>query len=1130
MSETQETIIYIEQTDKDEAEFMSGRFVTPAIKKRAYINAIGAELILKYLASEGIEISDIHNLHSISKILEKIDISDIMLPNIHIDVRVVFDESKIFIPQSHFQYELTPDVYAVLKLSKDFSRVEFLGYFEPKIINVKNKNSEYYFIEQDKLSSPASFAKFVKDFNGSTSKEISPEDMLKGRMLYVSMADHNISDAEQKELFAMLISNDALRDSVLEFDNFETLSYTVCSATDLTKQKDESETLQQTQSSFEEFFGDENLSQNSEGDDLLTESTSDSVDNISEITDDDVPEFSEDGLFTNEEFDIDVLPEETVLSESENLKILEDNTKNNKSDNKNIIGDVADAAIAGAAAAGTAAVQAAETLEAGAAASNEAIKLAGVAGDLVNELVNKNLKEQHTNLDKIDYANSTVNDVADIPENISAYDLGAAKIEEDIKAEASGQFDTPKDLSELETVNLEPKGYNENIEQEVIDFDGMESVELEQIKEHADSIVDFENLSEVNSPTKPVEDLNEKMNADYGAIEMNLPNLSSYTINADGTSAVDNVDINLGLEEEREEDLLDLNNPIVINDETNELGEDLDLTANSALESLPFENEQEEHQSESSLVDNETSEDSMDLGESDIFDENMSLGLDEELITDTSELSLDGIDTSMVLENFEKEDKIADELERAQEEQENLSDDIEISDVKDDLEIKSENETPLQFEDITVDSLLDDIIPTDTVETQPSKEEIPAENKDENENTENLPDDLGLDDNADISLEEGQIEDLLPVEDVTNENIQQPVEETSVEDDFDFGSEDMLSEIENNEVTTEQETAQDISFETEQPVQDLEEEITDVPNIQETVEIAEEAQENKFAVTENSTVISDLSFKVGEIPIDINNTVVRDLEGPEQLEELYDENNTISDSGLLKNPGRMGRATERNGGKVGMMAGLGILGVFVALIIVGIVGVSVSKMLKQSKDETPQPITDDTVSTNEDISDANTLNVNENNVAKMDDYKSPAPVSAKQSETAQTASPTTKPARAIPASSFIEVRKLSWEVPDYVSYNASFRQYFQAVGKSLKLSLTSDLLLATEYSYSNQVRVSVVYDKDGNFKDAKILQSSGSSQIDKIVLQTVNQTLKVLKAPHSVGNDENTTVILKIFF
>ena len=71
-------------------------------------------------------------------------------------------------------------------------------------------------------------AKFVKEFTGNTSRGISQEDMLRGRELSIAMADHNISDEEQKELIELLLLSDELRDSILEFDNFETLSYSVC--------------------------------------------------------------------------------------------------------------------------------------------------------------------------------------------------------------------------------------------------------------------------------------------------------------------------------------------------------------------------------------------------------------------------------------------------------------------------------------------------------------------------------------------------------------------------------------------------------------------------------------------------------------------------------------------------------------------------------------------------------------------------------------------------------------------------------------------------------------------------------------------------------------------------------------
>ena len=117
-----------------------------------------------------------------------------------------------------------------------------------------------------------------------------------------------------------------------------------------------------------------------------------------------------------------------------------------------------------------------------------------------------------------------------------------------------------------------------------------------------------------------------------------------------------------------------------------------------------------------------------------------------------------------------------------------------------------------------------------------------------------------------------------------------------------------------------------------------------------------------------------------------------------------------------------------------------------------------------------------------------------------------------------------------PAKSFVEIKEMKWLLPDYISRNVQFQQYFQSVGKSLKLSLTTDLLLASDYIYTDQMKVAVTFGKDGVFQASQVIVSSGSNQIDKIVLQTVNQTLKTLKAPNSVGNDENTTAVLNISF
>lgn len=96
----QGTLIYVEENDKSEARVLAQNFAKNDVKSRAYVNALGAELGMKYLSLENINNQRLYNMHSVRKVLEEFDISDIMLANIHIDVRVVFDENYIFVPKS----------------------------------------------------------------------------------------------------------------------------------------------------------------------------------------------------------------------------------------------------------------------------------------------------------------------------------------------------------------------------------------------------------------------------------------------------------------------------------------------------------------------------------------------------------------------------------------------------------------------------------------------------------------------------------------------------------------------------------------------------------------------------------------------------------------------------------------------------------------------------------------------------------------------------------------------------------------------------------------------------------------------------------------------------------------------
>ncbi len=1212
MEQTQGTLIYIEKENITEAEFMSRNFVNREVKNKAYLNTLGAEIISKYLTSEGFNLSELHNIHSISKILEVIDIADILLPNIHIDVRVVFNKEQIFIPKSHFNLEIVPDIYAVVIIDKEFKQAEFLGFFKPSEIDKQKQNSQYYFISEKELTSPNELTQFIKNFPGKTLQQLSEEDFLKGRELSVSLADHNISEDDKRELLHLLLTDSALRESVIEFDNFETLSYSAApelsdilnnlisvpaeietnietnEASEETATDSISEEIQLEEPSLDEELNieepeeeqteliEENEIENSSEEEILEENHSINTEEIAiqpdteeantEIDSLTAPQETQDS--TDNELSIDIessplldmedidlgddmlgsdlmeeataqlqetelieqpvdepvdetkdetIEEETIIQETienpvnetitdpviedlpsmdlepivtpqldlsvdslldQTIAAIGQNIAEKEIETTGIITAEATGVIAGAvgsvSAMGIAAAEAVtgeslelptkeetETLEipdteetseveptkeleeieeadetneseendqAQASeeitteASDEAIKLASVSGDVIDNVIAQNIEQQQKRLDKIDYAKTDIApDTTEIPEHIQALGtLSAVKRDADLEAELSGEFDGPTDLSELNKVET----YEEEVfEQETIDIGTMETIETEDFTENTDEIVDLSNITDINSPTKPLKDI-ENLNLEPEIGGMDLPDLSSYTINDDGTSSIDNFGMDLDLNNSAgEEHLVDIGMKMNLTD----LSVDDDAFDIGEVENL----ENEEHLNDIPAFQNSNKIEAFDETE------NPTENTEEIIITDAENEPSEMFDEISLedFENFANETEEIETVETDQEETINKSDET-IEDIEEELQ----------------------------TETELQNEEIATEEQE--------------------WLDDTDFDDLETLE-------QAPVEET------------------------------------------VQEEITDEVLISEPA--LEAAQ--TFETTENSRVISDRTFQAGEIPIDINNPEQTVFEGPESLESIYDQENKVPGAALLQTPGRLGTGTKN---KSGLGVGLGIVGTLIALALVGVIGFSVAKMFKAPAQDSPQPITDDTVptSTENGITDTNTLNVDPNNVVNMDENTNALasttqqPAAKNKPATANTAQPTASApaAKKMPATSFIEIKKLTWEVPDYISYNQQFKQYFQSVGKSLKLSLGSDLLLATDPIYSNQVRVSVTFNKDGSFKTSQIIVSSGSTQIDKIVLQTVNQTLKVLKAPHSVGNDESTTVILKIYF
>ena len=961
-----EPLIYIEEKDKNASAKLARGFAIEDTLKRAYINALASELAMKYLAQEGINVTNIYNLHNIHKIREEFDIADVMLPNIHIDVRMVYDENCIFIPKAHFEYGLTPDIYLVFLMPQNEDYVKFLGFFEPKLINKNNQNDKYYFIEKEKLSHPSDLKAYVENFNGNTTEALSDEELANGQTLALRLIDHDITDDDKRNLIKMLLKSSALREDLIEFDNFEFVSYHVATNEDLTKLSEFSTYSEPVeQPAADEFDIFEQPDGFETADDLISEAN-----NLNDNLGDDLLN------------DFDLSFEEPVIVETQEETPAEEEFPQEETNEVNLSND---------------------ELE-----TTDTLDTEDISTD-ISELPATDTEETAMDLpeESLDIDTESLPDVQEVDEPLTIDDIPdlandeQQNLTDNQEIGETLEIDNIPNLESDEELNLpEDLPAGQDLQDDILQ-DVPEDMPAEEINENPQ--VTMEDLPDVSNITE---------NSDVEKIHLSEFNdLPFDTSDKEETSEAEPVELeelnNLSVDDSAIDDN-------VVNDSDSETTNETELVNFDTLEI------NEEPAEETDFEDTEiTSFEDMGHAEEPSIDE------DETPITPESfeELELPEIHTEIEDEPAETSSAMSfDEFEPAE-------------------ETRQENETD-------EDRSTAPFIELDTIYS-----EIPDEDSDED---------------SDIDLETNS--EQLPADDISEDN-------SEISENINTGHDDFLESLASE--TPQEETT----------------EIKDVVSY------------------ENSTAINNQNNTPGEIIIDINQPADPSQNSDDELEKLevlYNEKNDITNEDDNLN---LKTAIPEKGKKA-----IAIASVAVAALAALLIFASMNKSSEQ-------------------VAEQNNTSVLEKNLPELDEQALPEdaavlPAQTKPNleETAKNAAQNVNKQNApVLEEPYLDVKKLSWAVPDYISYNDQFRKYLQTAGKSLKLSLSSDLLLATEYAYSDQIQVNVVLSKEGSIQNANILQSSGSTQIDDIVLRTVNDTLKVLKAPAGVIVGDNIQLTLKIY-
>ena len=457
------------------------------------------------------------------------------------------------------------------------------------------------------------------------------------------------------------------------------------------------------------------------------------------------------------------------------------------------------------------------------------------------------------------------------------------------------------------------------------------------------------------------------------------------------------------------------------------------------------------------------------------------LSADIEPLDDTEELSLDSGETETLepldnagLEDLTSIDEIPSESEDVSFEQETVTD----SGLTQDAVEAIENIDDTSIGEMEEGGFAEELVNlTDSVDSDPDISEIdyqPAENTSE------------VDDTSDLA----SLEDLVSFENEEPSG-DTPTEELVSLDDINFSNEETIEPVSDSDAESAVDIAELEAYntaETEEPV---------IENISEFA--ADKAVSNEELVSyENSNIISSENQTPGEIAIDIN------MPEQEDLGVLYNNEAANIETASAKTP--------EKGKKAVMVAAAAVAAVMIAASSAYFYfNNKQAAELAETTTVIPEP----------------QPSVEEQPVPKEDVVKKPE---KKKEEVKETKEVKQEPVKGKPIeSAYLDVKKMGWSVPDYVTYNDDFRHYLQTLGKSMKLALSSDLLLATEYPYSDHIFVDIDLAKTGAVSKVTISQSSGSKQIDDIVLRTVNETTKVVKPPAGVIVGDKFKMTLKIY-
>ena len=158
-------------------------------RKRSYASLTALYALVNLLETTDLNIQKSMTLFRNPMINEQYEISDVYVNDFHIEVRVLIEGTAVLLPKVHFDNNIVPDFYAVIKVDTELKHAELMGFIDTANIEKEAFDYYYYASPLDKL---ISYNEFIKKVKTPKKLKFIPEEHEVFQNSYLSLTDNEI--------------------------------------------------------------------------------------------------------------------------------------------------------------------------------------------------------------------------------------------------------------------------------------------------------------------------------------------------------------------------------------------------------------------------------------------------------------------------------------------------------------------------------------------------------------------------------------------------------------------------------------------------------------------------------------------------------------------------------------------------------------------------------------------------------------------------------------------------------------------------------------------------------------------------------------------------------------------------